>query len=243
MNPSIACTALLACLLACSHGIEQQVRRQEQNASDSLFTDHKDYGTESRQSYPEGTLPPTTAPVAPTPAVGPTVPVTPTPAVNLCESCGDINAPFDFAGFKSDLEAASTQFIEDFTAKVLNSNLCEPDNSPSCLQTLEDHRASLDGFRDVVDKSLSELDTTICEQNIVGPITPQCPLNGIEVSVATRASDGRKLTTGLAVGIEGDVMMVIERGKFWFCGYTSTEHIMTKIFYSIFSAGCPLSAG
>jgi hypothetical protein len=231
MKPSIACTVLLASLLlACSHGVEQQVHCREHTASNTLFADPGDYGVEGRQGYPVDTLPPTpsSGPTAgggygnpetlpPTPSSGPTTgggygnPETPSPtpfagptggyvtlppttlAPDSCKTCGDIIVPFDFRGFKIDIENIANDFISNFTTKVLSPSLCAPDNSPSCLQTLEDLGAMLDSFQEVVSMSLSEMDVIICEQDTVGPVTPECSLNGLNNSAVKLRSDGHRL--------------------------------------------------
>jgi hypothetical protein len=231
MKPSIACTVLLASLLlACSHGVEQQVHCREHTASNTLFADPGDYGVEGRQGYPVGTLPPTpsSGPTAgggygnpetlpPTPSSGPTTgggygnpeTLSPTPfagptggyvtlppttlAPDSCKTCGDIIVPFDFRGFKIDIENIANDFISNFTTKVLSPSLCAPDNSPSCLQTLEDLGAMLDSFQEVVSMSLSEMDVIICEQDTVGPVTPECSLNGLNNSAVKLRSDGHRL--------------------------------------------------
>jgi hypothetical protein len=127
---------------------------------------------------------------------------------------------FDFVTFKNDIENASNEFIANFTQDVLDPSLCEPENSPKCMKTLEDHRASLESFQGMVDMSLRKMDATICEQNIAGPVTPECPLNDLDVSVVRTTSDGRRLDRENVPGLEENVLFPIsqvnERGKFCF---------------------------
>jgi hypothetical protein len=212
MKHRIGYTAWLVSPLVCSHAIEHvALRRREQVTNDTVFVssgfDEPGFPCDidcGNGVYGGPTLPPTLQPSLP-----PSLPPTP----DSCEKCGNTFAPFDFVAFKSDIAKLSAEFIEKYEMSVLDPTLCEPANSRSCLQYLADQRTGLEQFTGFVATSMVKFDVIICEQIVVGPVTPECSLEGLDVPVV-RTPDSRRLEIIDVDGVEGDVRQVRERGKF-----------------------------
>ncbi|KAG7365567.1 hypothetical protein IV203_038771 [Nitzschia inconspicua] len=192
MKSAIAISVLLAVFVLHTNAIQRAVSGQEQATNKA--EGHRFLETTSPTPDTYVVLDPPSPP--------------PSFSLDQCERCGNVILPFDFRSFKSDIESVTSDFIVFFTSTVLDPNLCLAD-SASCLQTLEDNRAALNVFQDFVASSLQRLDIIICEQDIVGPYTPECSLTGLNITTFTTIPDGRRLQIEDVDGIEGNVRRAV----------------------------------